>query len=42
LAGLVVPAKDGDALGVSDLESHEEGDGLDGIVATIDVVAWSC
>ena len=42
LAGLVVPTEDGDALGVSDLEGHEEGDGLDGVVATIDVVAWSC
>ena len=29
LPGLVVAAEDGDALWVSDLESHEEGDGLD-------------
>jgi hypothetical protein len=40
LAGLVVATKNGDALRVSNLESDEESDGLDGIVATVDVVAW--
>jgi hypothetical protein len=40
LAGLVVATKNGDALRVSNLESDEEGDGLDGVVATVDVVAW--
>ena len=39
LARLVVAAEDGNALWVSDLESYEEGDGLDGKVTTIDVVA---
>lgn len=40
LAGLVVTAEDGDAGGVSDLESDEECDGLDGVVSTINIVAW--
>jgi hypothetical protein len=40
LAGFVVAAQDGDALGVADLEGDEEGDGLDGIVSSIDVVAY--
>lgn len=39
LARLVVTAKDCDAVGVADLESDEKGDGFDGVVATIDVVA---
>lgn len=38
LAGLVIPSEDGDALGVSDLESDEEGNCLDGIISSIDVV----
>lgn len=38
LAGLVVATEDGDAGGVSDLEGDEEGDGLDGVIATIDIV----
>lgn len=42
LARLVVAAEDGDALRVSDLESDEQGDRLNGIIATIDVVTcWS-
>ena len=39
LAGFVVAAEDGDALGVSDFERNEEGDGLNGEVAAVDVVA---
>lgn len=39
LAGLVVSTEDGDALWVADLEGNEESDGLDGVVATVDVVA---
>lgn len=39
LARLVVAAEDGDSLGVTDLEGDEEGDGLDGVVASVDVVA---
>lgn len=38
LTGLVVSSKDSDALGVSDFESDEEGDGLDGVVSSIDVI----
>lgn len=39
LARLVVAPQDGNALGVSDLEGDEEGDGFDGVVAAIYVVA---
>jgi hypothetical protein len=39
LAGLVVATEDGDALGVSDFERDEQGDGLDRVVASINVVA---
>lgn len=39
LARLVVAAEDGDALGVADLEGDEQGNCLDGVVATVDVVA---
>lgn len=39
LSTLVVAAEDGDALGVADLQRDQEGDGLDGEVSTIDVVA---
>jgi hypothetical protein len=39
LPGLVVPAEDGDAVGVAQLECHEEGDRLDRVVAAVDVVA---
>jgi len=40
LPGLVVSSEDGDALGVSDLEGDEEGDRLDRVVASVNVVAW--
>ena len=40
LARFMVAAEDGDALGVADFESDEEGDGLDGVVASVDVVTW--
>jgi hypothetical protein len=39
LPRLMVPAEDGDTVGVAQLECHEEGDGLDGVVAAVDVVA---
>lgn len=39
LPRLVVAAEDGDALGIADLEGDEQGDRLDGVVATVDVVA---
>lgn len=35
----MVAAEDGDSGRVSDLESYKEGNGLDGIVASVDVVA---
>lgn len=41
LTGLVVSSEDGDSLRVSDLEGDEEGDGLDGVVTSVDVVAWT-
>ena len=39
LAGLVVASEDGNAVLEADLEGDEERDGLDGVVAAIDVVA---
>jgi len=39
LAGLVVAAEDGDAVPIAKFEGDEEGDGFDGVVATVDVVA---
>lgn len=39
LAGLVVAAQYRDALAIADLEGHEQGDGLDGVVSSVDVVA---
>lgn len=40
LAGFVVATEDGDAGGVSNLEGDKEGDGLNGVVASIHVVSW--
>ena len=39
LAGFVVAAEDGDARWVADFEGDEEGDGFDGVVAAVYVVA---
>lgn len=39
LAGLVVSAKDGDALRVADLQGNKEGYGFDRVVSAVDVVA---
>jgi hypothetical protein len=39
LAGLVIAAKDGDALWVSDLERDEEGHSLDREITSIDIIA---
>jgi hypothetical protein len=38
LTGLVVSSKNGDSLRVSDLEGDEKGDGLDGVVTSINIV----
>ena len=40
LARLVVSTEDGDTLWVADLEGNEEGNSLDGVVATVDIVAY--
>jgi hypothetical protein len=39
LTGFVVATKDGYALGVADFEGNEQGDGLDGEIATVNVIA---
>lgn len=38
LAGFVVTAKDGDAMGIADFEGDEKGDGFDGEVTTVDII----
>lgn len=38
LAGFVVAAEDGDALGVADFEGNEEGYSFDGVVAAVNIV----
>lgn len=40
LARLVVTTEDGNALGVSDFESDQEGHSLNGKVASIDIVSY--
>lgn len=40
LTRLVVAAKDGDALGISDLQGDKQGHCLNRVVATVNVVAW--
>jgi hypothetical protein len=39
LPGLVVTSENRDALRVANLESYEEGNGLDRVVASVDIVA---
>jgi hypothetical protein len=41
LAGFVVATEDGDALGISDFQGYEEGDGLNGVVTSINIIALS-
>ena len=38
LSGFVVPAKDSDAIAIPEFHGHQKGDGLDGIVASVDVI----
>jgi hypothetical protein len=38
LSTFVVPSEDGDPVAVAQLHGHEQGDRLDGVVATVDVV----
>lgn len=38
LAGFVVTAEDGNTLRVADLQADQEGHGLDGVVATVDII----
>ena len=40
LARFVIASEDGNALGVTDFESDEKGDSLDGEVSTVDIVAY--
>ncbi len=39
LAGFVISADEGDAIGVADFEGEEEEEGFDGVVAAVDEVA---
>lgn len=41
LARFVISPEDGDALRIPDFEGNEEGYGLDGVVASIDVITWN-
>ena len=36
----MVAAEDGDALGIPDFEGDEEGNGFDGVVAAVDIIAY--
>ena len=40
LAGFVIAAEDGDALGVADFEGDEEGDSFDRVVAAVYIIAF--
>lgn len=40
LTRFVVAAEDGDALRITDLQSDEESHGLNGIVATVDIITF--
>jgi hypothetical protein len=40
LAGFVVSAQDGDALRVANLKRNEKRNCFDGVVATVDIVAY--
>jgi hypothetical protein len=40
LAGLVVAPNEGDAVWISDFEGEEEKEGLDGVEAAVDKIAW--
>jgi len=39
LLALVISSKDGDSVWVSDLKSDKEGNGLDWVIASIDVIS---
>jgi hypothetical protein len=41
LTGFMVATEDGDALGISDFQGYEEGDGLNGVVPSINIIALS-
>lgn len=41
LTGFVVSSEDCDSLGISDFESNEQGNGLDRVVSSINVVAFA-
>lgn len=40
LTRFVIATKDGDALGISYLQSHKESNSLNGIIAAIDIIAF--
>ena len=37
----MVSSQNGDPLGISDLESNEQRDRLDGIVTSVDIIAYN-
>jgi hypothetical protein len=41
LTGLVIATKDGDTLGVTNLQANKKGHSFDGIVASIDIITCS-
>lgn len=34
----MIPSEDGDAIAITEFEGDEEGDGLDGVVSSVDIV----